>query len=83
MEIQWYNNDIVVGDYMDMVKMDGVSYFLDYGSNTVSNIQSQMQAVKNAGMADIAFSKLYFGIESAINGFTGNADKFSNLFTST
>lgn len=27
MEIQWYNNDIVVGDYMDMVKMDGVSYF--------------------------------------------------------
>ena len=46
MEIQWYNNDIVVGDYMDMVKMDRM--YLDSYPKNLSGGQLQRIAIARA-----------------------------------
>ncbi|MEG0993691.1 MAG: hypothetical protein RSE51_07575, partial [Bacteroidales bacterium] len=81
MEIQWYDCGTTVGSYGDMMKLHNASYFLNYGSPTSYNIQSQMNVIKGLGFTnEEAFSKIYFGIEAAQGGMDGNASYFKNLF---
>lgn len=81
MEIQWYDCGTSIGSYGDMMKLHNASYFLNYGSPSVSNIESQMSAMQGLGFSrEESFSKLYFGIEVAQGGMNGNASYFKNLF---
>lgn len=81
MEIQWYDCGTTIGQYGDMMKLHNTSYFLNYGSPSAGNIDSQMSAIQGMGFSkEEAFSKLYFGIEVAQGGLDGNASYFKNLF---
>ncbi|MDR2928451.1 MAG: discoidin domain-containing protein [Cytophagaceae bacterium] len=80
-ELQWYNTGTVVGNYLEMMKIPGASYFLNYGSPLPTNITSQTNIMLNAGLTqEEVFKTLYFGIEQAQGGLTGNSNYFANLF---
>ena len=84
MEIQWYDCGTSIGSKMNLIKKDGVSYFLNYGSPSVSNISSQMSDLQNQGFSKAeSFKKAYFGIEVAKGGIGGNGSEFKNLFSKT
>lgn len=76
MEIQWYDGNVKIGNRLDMLKRDGVSYLLNYGSPSLSNINEQMRLLTNNGFSSQeAFKKAYFGAEQHIA-----RDEFLNLF---
>lgn len=82
MEMQWYDGSTSIGSYEDMVKLPGVSYMLNYGSATSSNISSQTSILKKGGISDTdIFKKLYFGAEIAQSGLSStNAAAFQALY---
>lgn len=82
MEIQWYDCGTSIGNKMNFLKLHNTSYFLNYGSPSTGNISSQMGDIQAQGYTkEEATRKLYFGIECAQGGFTGNGNYYKNLFS--
>ncbi len=83
-EIQFYKGATTFTGYEELMQVPNSSFFLNYGSPTVQNIEGQMTATQGYGYTkEEAFKKIYFGIECAKEGLGGNATDYKNLFPVT
>lgn len=84
MLIQFYDAGKDVSSRLELVKQQGVSYFLECGNATADVIATQMGLIQGIGLSkQQAMHKLYFGLECAQGGIGGNANFFKTLFTKT
>ncbi len=78
-EFQLYDAGTNPTKLVELLKIPGVSYFVNYGGT--SSIASHKTTMLNAGFTESQiFEKLYYGIEITQGGLTGNAAQFKTVF---